>query len=152
MKQASTTFFAVLLLGFAAASWAGPAEEVAQIAGPRLQALQQGDIEGYTAAFADNAVLQSSLSPFRLEGKEAIRAYFAQLFQLYPKRRITSRPPLVRVYNDDLVVQDSYGDFHVTNEQGETMTYFLRTSMTWAKLGGRWQLVDQHASRLPAQR
>ena len=70
---------------------AGPAEEVAQIAGPRVQALEDGNIDAYVTAYADNAVFQSSLSPFRIEGKEAIRAYFNQLVQLYPKRRIMPR-------------------------------------------------------------
>jgi hypothetical protein len=26
-------------------------------------------------------------------------------------------------------------------------TYTLRSSVVWAKLGGRWQIVDQHGSQ-----
>jgi hypothetical protein len=60
------------------------------------------------AAFADNAVFHSALSPFRIEGKEAIRGYFVELFQLYPKRRVLPRQSAVRAYNDDLVIQNGY--------------------------------------------
>jgi uncharacterized protein (TIGR02246 family) len=108
MKRLVATLSALLLMGIAAEVWAGPAEEVAQIAAPRLQALMDGDADAYAAAFADNAVLQSSFSPFRIEGKEAIRKFFAELVRMYPKRQVFVRQPVTRAYNDDLVVQDSY--------------------------------------------
>ena len=152
MKRLLATISMLTLMGFAAEGWAGPAEEVAQLAAARVKALEQGDVEGYVAAFAEDAVLQSSFSPFRVEGKKALRAYFASLFQTYPKRRVTPRPPLTRSYNDDLVVQDTYGDLHATDEQGKPATYFTRSSFTWAKLNGQWQIVDQHTSRLPEPR
>ena len=152
MKRSITIFLTSIVIGFASTVWAGPAEEIAQIAGPRLKALEDGNLDAYIAAFADNAVFQSSLSPFRIEGKPAIRAYFANLFQMNPKRRVTPRPPVMRVYNDDLVVQNSYGDFHVTDEQGQVSTRFLRSSVIWARIDGRWQIVDQHTSRVPEAR
>jgi uncharacterized protein (TIGR02246 family) len=136
-------------MGFAAEVWAGPAEEVAQIAGPRLQAFQDGNLDAYVAAYADNAVVQSSLSPFRIEGKEPIRAYLAELFHIYPGRRVFIRQPLTRVYNDDLVIQNNYLVLYVTDQKGQVTALPLRSSVTWAKLGGRWQIVDTNTSRLP---
>ena len=150
MKKIVATLFALLLMGIAIEGWAGPAEEVAQVAAPRLQALLDGNADAYVAAYADDAVLQSSFSPFRIEGKEAIRKYFAQLFQMYPKRNVFIRQPSTRVYNDDLVVQDSYGALNWANEKGEPRNYDTRSNTVWAKVGGRWQIVDQHISRLPA--
>jgi uncharacterized protein (TIGR02246 family) len=138
-----------MLVGFAAEIWAGPEEEVAQIAGPRLKALHEGDANAYTAAYADNAVLHSSLSSFRIEGKEAIRAYFNELFQMYPRRRAFVRQQAMRAYNDDLVISNSYAVFNVTDQQGKVTALQLRSSVAWAKLEGRWQIVDQHTSRLP---
>jgi uncharacterized protein (TIGR02246 family) len=149
MKKSIAMLSALILVGLAAESWAGPAEEVAQIAGPRNQAFEQGNAEALTAAFADNAVLTSSLTGFRIEGKDAIRAYFAELFQLYPGRRIFARQPNTRVYNDDLVVQNSYNALYLTDQQGQVTQLTLRASMVWAKVGGRWQIVDQHVSRIP---
>ena len=74
-------------------AWAGPAEEVAQIAAPRGQAFQDGNVEAYTAAFADNVVFQTSFSAYRIEGKEAVKAYFTELFLLYPRRHLFVRLP-----------------------------------------------------------
>jgi uncharacterized protein (TIGR02246 family) len=149
MKRIVATFSTLILLGFAAEVWSGPIEEVTQIAGPRLQALQDGNLDGYVAAFADNAVFQSSLSPFRAEGKEAIRAQLGELFQLYPKRRVLVRQPSMRAYGENLVIQNAYFVLYLTDQKGELVTVPGRTSVTWAKLGGRWQIVDQHSARLP---
>ena len=149
MRRSVVQLCLLLLTGLAAQAFAGPAEEVAQIAQQRLQAFQEGNVDGYTGPFADNAVVQSSLSAFRIEGKEAIRAYVAELFKLYPGRRILPRQAAARVYNDDLVVQNSYSVVYFTNPKGDVTTYPIRSSLVWAKLSGRWQLVDQHSSRLP---
>ena len=149
MKRSIVALLALTLWGFVVEAWAGPAEEVAQIAAPRVQALQDGNLDAYTAAFAENAVFQSALSAFRIEGKEAIRAYFTEVFQIYPRRRVLPRQSTIRVYNDDLVVANSYSVLYLTNQQGEVVSYPVRNSVVWAKIGGRWQIVDQHGSRLP---
>jgi uncharacterized protein (TIGR02246 family) len=141
--------FAVLVL-FAPVAGAGPAEEVAEVSRPRLQYLKEGNAEAYSAAYADNAVFHSSFSPFRIEGKEAIRAYFTELFRLYPKRETFIRHPMTRVYNDNLVISDSYAVLNWTEEEGDIETYNTRVSVVWCKVGGRWQIVEQHTSRLPA--
>ncbi len=149
MRKFIVTLFALSFIVLALESWAGPVEEVVQIAGPRNQMFEQGDTEALVAAFADNAVLTSSLSGFRIEGKEAIRAYFAELFQLYPGRRLFTRQPIARAYNNDLVVNNSYNALYLTDENGQVTQLTLRASVVWAKVGGRWQIVEQHVSRLP---
>jgi uncharacterized protein (TIGR02246 family) len=149
MKKSIAGLSALFVIGVAAESWAGPAEEVAQIAAPRTQVFEEGTADAYSAVFADNAVLTSSLSAFRVEGKEAIRAYFAELFQLYPKRRLLVRQPATRAYNEDLVAQNSYSVLYLTDQKGQLIALQIRSSVIWGKISGRWQIVDQHVSRLP---
>jgi uncharacterized protein (TIGR02246 family) len=149
MCKLLVAFLTLLALTFGAVTWAGPIEEVAEVAKPRQQAFAQGNVDAFTAAFADNAVLQSSFSPFRIEGKEAIRAYFGQLFQIYPKRWFAVRQLIARAYGDDLVVQNGYAVLHVIDEKGEPMTYNTRSNTIWKKMDGRWQIIDTHVSRLP---
>lgn len=152
MKRYTSLFFFLILMGPGVSAWAGPTEEVAQISGPRLQALLDGNVDAYVAAYADNAVFHSSFSPFRIEGKEAIRAFFNGLVRMYPKRHVFIRQPVTRAYNDDLVVQDSYAVLNWYNEEGKAETYDTRGSTVWAKTSGRWQIVEQHISRLPLAR
>lgn len=139
----------LILSGLSLQAAGGPLEEVAQLAAPRGKLFEEGTAEAYVAPFADSAVLTSSLTGFRIEGKEAIRAYFAALFEMYPTRRLFSRQPIARAYNDNLVVQNSYNVLYLTDEQGQTTQLTLRGSVVWAKVGGRWQIVDQHVSRMP---
>lgn len=151
MKRFMAAAAFALMLGTATHGWAGPAEEVAQIAAPRLKALFTGDIDGYIDAFADNAVLHSSFSPFRIEGKEAIRTFFNQLVQMYPKRPVVIRHPSMRVFNDNVVIQTSYAVLDWTNSKGEYEVYDTRGSTVWTKVDGQWKIIDQHLSRLPAR-
>jgi len=149
MKRSIALLSTLALVGLGVAAWAGPVEEVAQIAAPRVQAFQEGNLDAYMAAYADNAIIQSSLSPFRIEGKEAIRAYLTELFQIYPGRRVFVRQPVTRAYNDDLVIQNNYVVLYATDQKGQVAALSLRSNVIWAKIGGRWQIVDTHTSRLP---
>jgi uncharacterized protein (TIGR02246 family) len=149
MPRITAGCFGFLLACLSALACAGPIEEVTQIAASRGQAFQDGNAEAYTAAFADNVVFQSSFSAFRIEGKEAVKAYFTELFLLYPRRHLFIRQPTMRAYNDDLVMQDGYAVLSLLNERGDPKVFETRYSLTWAKVGGRWQIVDQHVSRLP---
>lgn len=149
MKTLIAVLVSFAAIALSAPTWAGPIEEVAEVAQPRQQAFAQGNVDAFAAAFADTAVLHSSFQPFRIEGKDAIRAYFAQLFQIYPKRWFSVRQPIARAYGDDLVVQHAYAVIHVIDEKGAPMTYHTRGNTIWKKLDGRWQIIDQHISRLP---
>ena len=146
--KSSQLLMALILALLASFACAGPAEEVAQAGAQRLKALQEGNAEVYAADFADNAVFHSSFSPFRVEGKEAIRAFFVDLFQLYPKRRTSIRQPTTRVYGDNLVIQNAYAVLNWTDTEDEVETYNIRYSIVWTKIGGRWQIVDQQTARL----
>ncbi len=152
MMKSIIVLFALALAFLANAVQAGPVEDVAQIAAPRGKLFEEGSAEDYAAAFADNAVLTSSLSGPRVEGKDAIRAYFTQLFQMYPGRRLFNRQSTARAYNDDLVIQDGYFITFWTDRKGEVVQLELRGTIVWAKVGGRWQIVEQHVSRFPRQR
>jgi len=79
------------LLDITPAAWAGAAEEIAAIGQRRNAAFEKGDADANTADFADNAVYTSSLEPYRIEGKAAIRDFFAALFETYATRHIAPR-------------------------------------------------------------
>jgi len=149
MKKPTVMLFALALVAGVADVRAGPLEEVTQLAAPRGKVFEEGTAEAYSAPFADNAVLTSSLSGPRIEGKEAIRAYFAQLFKLYPGRRLFTRQSAARAYNDDLVIQNGYFVTYWTDQKGDVTQLELRGSVVWAKVGDRWQIVEQHVSRFP---
>ena len=139
----------VLILGIGAAS-AGPVEEVAELAAKRGKAFSEGNADGYVADFADDAVFTPSLAAFRIEGKSAIRAFFAGLFQRYPSRQVVGRQPLSRVYaNDTVVVVNNYAEQTWVDRAGHTTTRSIRATTVWVKVDGKWLTVEQDVSAVP---
>ncbi len=153
MKRLSCLVWLLLLFGISRGAWAGAAEEIAELGRQRAQAFSEGDLDAWMAAYADDAVFTSSLVPFRIEGKDAIRAHYAGLFRTYPTRRAVTRQPSTRVYNNDTTAVTN-GYVHVTyvDRNGRVITLYVRSSATWVKLGDQWRIVDAHGSRLPVSR
>ena len=149
MKRCTVTFATFLQITVVGQIWGGPVEDIRQIQGPRMQAVQEGNIESYIAAFADDAVIQPGTTAFRVEGKEAIRAHFVEFFRIYPKVRLLARQPSMRVYSADLVISNAYAIVYLTDQSGQTTVLPIRSSATWTKVGGQWKIVDQHDSRVP---
>jgi uncharacterized protein (TIGR02246 family) len=131
-------------------TWAGPVEEIAQIAQQQAAAGEKNDLDAFTAPFADDAVVTAYWIPFRVEGKAAIKEQFALLFQTYPTRKLISRQIYRRVYaNDTVVVNNGYGVNSFTDKAGNISVHYVRVSQTWVKIGAEWKIVDQHVSRMP---
>lgn len=150
MKRLTYLFVLFLLLGVAPGASAGPTEEVAEVAGRVGKAYAGGNLEALMANYADNAVLVSARSAFRVEGKEAIQGYFAELFERYPTRSGFSRHVSARVYgNDTVVVRNGYFHLKFVDLTGQVTDLFTRFSQTWVKVADQWQIVDFHVSRVP---
>jgi uncharacterized protein (TIGR02246 family) len=138
---------ALLSLG-ATEAWAGAAEDIAAIGQQRNPAFEKGDADAYATAFADNAVYTSSLQPYRIEGKAAIKDFLVTRFQTYPTRHIAPRGGSTRVYaNDTVVVSDGYAVVNYTDKSGNPIVIYIRSSFTWVKMGNEWKIVDQHVSQ-----
>ncbi len=145
----STWLCSLLLFGMASVAWAGPVEEIARVDEQAVQALNDGNLDAYMALHVDDAVLTPSGAPFRIEGKEAIRSFFAGLFQNFPTRRFVERQRTIRVYGGNTGILNGYFTFTLVDRAGNANTLHARMSVTFVKLGDRWLVVDDHASRLP---
>ena len=152
MRILSGSLALVLLLGTVPVVWAqaDPAKEVADIAQKRAQAAARGDLDGLLADVADNVVVTPGRGGFRIEGKEAYRAFLTNLWQNYPTRQGLTRQVTRRVFQEgNVVVVNGYTDSTVIDKNGRISTLMLRNSQTWVKTGGRWLLVDVHNSGMP---
>src|SRR5712692_9817479 len=139
MKLFTYSLVVLLLAGVVPAAWAGAAEEIAEVGRLRTHAFSEGNLEARIGTYADDAVLTSARVPFRIEGKEALRGYYADLFRAYPTRRAVSQHVSTRVYNrDTTAVTNSYVNVTLVDRSGQTNTLYLRASLTWVKLDGRW--------------
>lgn len=150
MKLITSFFLLLLVFGVNPSAWAGAEEEVAQIVAQRNQFFNEGNLEAYMAGWADNGVYTPSLSPFRIEGKEALRAFYTGVFQTFPTRRFIVRQRSIRVYGGTTAVANMYFTLILVDREGKARTTHGRFSGTYVKLGDRWLAVDTHTSSLPA--
>jgi len=87
---------------------------------------------------------------FRIEGKEALRAFLTNLWQNYPTRQNLIKQVTYRVFQEgNVVVRNAYNDQTYIDKNGGMSRLMQRNSQTWVKTGGRWLLVDQHNSGMP---
>ncbi len=147
MKKSFIALFAACLMA-ATPALADPLKEIAEVAAPRAKAYSAGDLEGWTGVFADNAVFFGSFSPFRVEGKPAIRAEFSEHFSQFPNRRYYLRQSQLRPFGDNLAVADGYFEIVLTDRGGKTAVQYGRYTVVWAKNDGRWQIIQQQNSVL----
>jgi len=152
MRILSGSLALALLLGTVPVVWAqaDPAKEVEAIGRKRAEAGAKGDVEGFLADLADNVVVTAARAGFRMEGKEAVRAFVTNLWQNYPTRQGLARQVTRRVFQEgNVVVVNGYNDQTFIDRNGRMSTMMMRTSATWVKTGGRWLLVDAHTSGMP---
>ena len=142
----------VLLLGTVPVVWAqaDPAKEIADINRKRAEAAARGDVDAWLADLADNVVFTVARAGFRIEGKEAVRAFITNLWTNYPTRQELTQQVTRRTFQDgNVFIVNSYTDQIFMDKNGRMSTMMQRNSLTWVKTGGRWLIVDVHNSGMP---
>lgn len=124
--------------------------EVEQVIEQLLQAIQERNLEVISSAYAEDAQFISSMRPFYIEGREAIGEFFAGLLQASPTLRATSRQLSLKACNATTVVGAGYQENTFIDSQGQAINFYLRISATFVKQEGRWLIVSEHISNLPA--
>ncbi|MFQ5947068.1 MAG: SgcJ/EcaC family oxidoreductase [Anaerolineae bacterium] len=150
MKRLTCLFALFLLVGIAPGAWAGAKEEIEQADRQFIQAFNEGNAEAVGTFYAEDAHLTPIVSPFRVEGREAIQVLYAGFFRAFPVHRVVIRQPSIRVYNGTTAVTSAYYTLTLINKAGKARRVHARASLTRVKLGGRWLIVNHHSSRLPA--
>lgn len=140
----------VMLVGLAAvpAAWAGPQDDVAVATQKWATVFAQNNPETITALYAKDGVLWGTLSPTIRSDPGTIRAYFTSAFTALPNVKVTFGDQLIRVYGNTAVNSGTY-TFSFTKD-GETKSIPARYSLTFAKDGDDWLIVDHHSSAMPA--
>ncbi len=148
MKRFSAIVFLLLLVPMTQGAWAAADEEVAKAAREWAAALREGNAEAMSALYAEDAHYFFARTPFRVEGREAIRAYFVQFFEDFPGRLVVPRHSITRVYGTT-VVTTGYSEVTLVDRTGQARTIFVRGSVIRVKLGEKWLIVDHHNSLIP---
>jgi uncharacterized protein (TIGR02246 family) len=88
-----------------------------------------------------------------LEGRQAIREYFAKVMKDFPSRTANVSNLRIRVCNEDatpaaiVLLEDHWTR---TDASGRQLVLNFRESLVWTKIQGKWLIINHHASPLPA--
>ena len=143
----ATLALGIVLWSFAASSFVGQKEQVAEATSAWGQALGQDNPDKVLPFYADDAVLWGTLSPTVRAERSGLREYFVTAFKVLPGLKVTFGDQLIRVYGNTAVNTGYYTFSYV--KDGETKSLPARYSFTYVKNGERWQIVDHHSSAMP---
>jgi uncharacterized protein (TIGR02246 family) len=150
MKFSRNLITALLLLWSEPFAMATPQDEIAALARAQSDAFNQGNVNWYMEAFADDAVLSPPGGSVRLIGKDAIKAGMVAFFQAFPGRESIPHDTVVRLYNDATVaIRNELRDEKLVDRNGEARTQKTRFTQVLVRVGDRWLVVEQHNSRIP---
>src|SRR5260370_35525785 len=77
----------------------GPWEDIAQLMQQLDQTFDEGNLDAYMAPYAENAVFAPPNVPFRIEGKDALWAYYAGVMETFPTHRVSPRQTTIQIYD-----------------------------------------------------
>jgi len=111
-------------------------------------ALQTGDSAKVTALYADDAVLQPTVSNRVRVGHEAIQDYFDHFLQAKPVGTINLRE--IRHVGPDAAVDSGVYTFALT-QGSEVQQVQARYTFAYQKVDGEWKILKHHSSAMPEQ-
>ena len=150
MKFSRNLIFALLLLWSEPIAMAAPQDEIAALAQAQSEAFNQGNVDWYVEAFADDAVLSPPGGSVRAIGKDAIKTAMVAFFRAFPSRESVPHDTIVRLYNNATVaIRNELRDEKLVDRNGETRTQKTRFTQVLVRAGDRWLVVEQHNSRIP---
>jgi len=126
------------------------AEEIARLLEVHRTEYLKGDADAWAALYAENAIFASGARS--IEGRQAIREYFAQVFKDFPTRTASVHSMRVRVYNEatsPTAIINLDNDATRTDASGKQLILNFRESLVFVKIHGKWLIVDHHASARP---
>ena len=102
--------------------------------------------EPILACYADEAVLQGTLSSEFRKTPVDIRDYFEPFYE-FTERKVEFHHQHIRVYGGTAVCSGTYS--FSWESEGSQKKVKARFSFTCVNTSGRWQIVDHHSSVLP---
>jgi uncharacterized protein (TIGR02246 family) len=111
-------------------------------------ALQSGDSAKVTALYADNAVLQPTVSNRVRVSHAEIQDYFDHFLQAKPVGTINFRE--IRQVAPDAAIDSGVYTFALTQD-GKVREVQARYTFVYQKVDGEWKILKHHSSAMPEQ-
>ena len=147
-----TSMLALLMLvlaGLCQAAWAEPVDEVRARLKQWIEFHNAHDANSLAQLYDQNARLFSTAGTDKpLDGKEAIRAYFAQIFKMEPSSVAIDHNDAVQLFSE-VAIETGFYHLDSRDSRGSEQRTMARYTFVFVKKEGSWTIVHQHSSRVP---
>ena len=123
-------------------------DEISRLVETHVADYVKGNADGWASLYAEDAVFAGTSE--RIDGRQAIHDYFAQVFTEKPNRTESILNRSIRVYNNGpsatAVVNLETTSGH-TSSSGHQVVFRSRESLVFVKIHGKWSIVDHESWR-----
>ena len=110
------------------------------------QALEAKDITGLTANYAPDAVLFDIKPPFRVRGVAAIHQVWEEYLPCLPAKFESERREFHMTAGEDAAFVHCLHHVRPLGETSRGPDTWIRVTVCYRKIGGKWQVVHEHVS------
>lgn len=110
------------------------------------RAVETKDPEAIVASYTSETVLYDAIPPYRVVGKEAIRAVWEQCFPYFPDRFASEHRDLSVTVDGDVAFV--HGMHHFVPEPADHPCgqSWMRVTACYRRIGGQWRVAHEHVS------
>jgi uncharacterized protein (TIGR02246 family) len=123
--------------------------ELEQVTEQFLEHFSKGDLDSLAGLFAADASYTPIAGPARLNGRDAIRGYYARVFAGSTSRSITPQAIRWQRYGD-VMIRSADARIDQELKSGGKASTTARITFVYALQDGRWTIVHHHSSQQPA--
>jgi uncharacterized protein (TIGR02246 family) len=150
MRLIATAPILLFAIGLCQTTWAGPEDEVHARFEEWIKTYNTNDADRLSQLYDQNArLLATGGSEKPIDGRDAIRAYFAPNFKRGPQSIVFDHDDTTNVFSD-VGIETGYYHFNVNDAEGKSVSLPSRYTFIFAKKNGTWVIVHHHSSRVPA--
>ena len=122
--------------------------EIGALANEFFAAFNRNDMQAAVDMLSDDLEVFDHV-PYRFDNKAQFVEFLQGAMAGIESASGGLRQLSCRVFNDSLAVANGYDTFSAVTKDGQAQTLNGRTSLVFAKEGGRWKIVSCHFSPLP---
>jgi len=113
-----------------------------------VKAVQTANVDNIMKFYDDNAIMVSTFADAPMVGRSAIVDYY-KLVVVNPDIKVEVTDSHSRTFGNVAVITGLYTLSYT--EEGEPVVIHSRFSFVYVLEGGKWLIVDHHASRVPSE-
>jgi uncharacterized protein (TIGR02246 family) len=123
-------------------------EEIAALANEFFATFTRNDVKAAADMLSDDLEVFDHV-PYRFDNKQQFVEFLRGAMAGIESCSAGLRQLSCRVFNDSAAVANGYDTFTAVTKAGKVQTLHGRTTLVFAKQGGKWKIVSCHFSPLP---